>query len=264
MHRRDYKKIAEDTDNYIRNKEFNSQSELIISSLPKNTKHSHETKFKVLDESCIKTVIDLKDSGRLGLMNFASAKNVGGGFLTGANAQEEAIARVSNLSTEQEKFFEEYYQYNRKDNFFGLYSNRMIYSNDIEVFKNDDGEYIKNSTGDKVHPVIVDVMTVPAPNRTVTKKYIGEVSNSDVKDALRERIDNTLRAFANRECKHLILGAFGCGVFGNSPTDVAKIFRQRLSKNGEFYNTFETVTFSVIKGKWSNYDVFKHYFGNEG
>lgn len=107
--------IAKDTINYFKNKEFDTKSYAITVELDKNIKHSENTTFKILDESCIRTVIGLeKSKEKIGLMNFASAKNMGGGFLKGSNAQEESIARVSNLSLEQEKLFTDFYAINRK------------------------------------------------------------------------------------------------------------------------------------------------------
>ena len=73
---------------------------------------------------------------RVGVLNFASAKNPGGGFRRGANAQEESLARSSSLysSLAQTRFFTEYYGYNRRGK-TGIYSHRIIYSPKVIVFK---------------------------------------------------------------------------------------------------------------------------------
>ncbi|CAF1648869.1 unnamed protein product, partial [Didymodactylos carnosus] len=73
---------------------------------------------------------------RVGVLNFASAKNPGGGFLRGSNAQEESLARSSSLylALTQARLFNEYYGYNRRGK-KGIYSHRMIYSPRVTIFK---------------------------------------------------------------------------------------------------------------------------------
>ena len=76
------------------------------------------------------------DEDRVGVLNFASAKNPGGGFLRGSNAQEESLARSSSLYLvlTQSQFLAEYYQYNRRGR-GGIYSHRLIYSPRVTIFK---------------------------------------------------------------------------------------------------------------------------------
>lgn len=260
MSRKDFKKIAEDT--YKKSSDYSENSKAIFWEsngkpiIDKVYSKGYETEYRVLDESCIQTVLDMSKDGKesIGLMNFASAKNPGGGFLNGSQAQEEAIARVSNLAYMQEPFLKELYVPNRKDNLYGLYTNHFLTIENVCVFKQESGDYLEN-------PIAIHVVSVPAPNKTVTKTYEGHVTNSDIKQVLRLRIDNTLQAFMEMGSEHIILGAFGCGVFGNSPTDVAKIFRQLL--NTKYKGCFKSITFSVISGNSSNFKVFNHYFGEE-
>jgi uncharacterized protein (TIGR02452 family) len=52
--------------------------------------------------------------------------------------------------------------------------------------------------------------------------------------------------------RDLVLGAWGCGVFGNDPFDVAALFKQALDACP---GVFRKVVFAVYGG--GNYDVFK-------
>ena len=73
---------------------------------------------------------------RVGVLNFASAKNPGGGFLGGSKAQEESIARSSSLylAQTQARFRNGFYDYHRHGE-RGVYSHRMIYSPRVTIFK---------------------------------------------------------------------------------------------------------------------------------
>lgn len=57
--------------------------------------------------------------------------------------------------------------------------------------------------------------------------------------------------------RHLVLGAWGCGVFGNSTMEIALMWRKFLI-DGKFKNTFETITFAITDEKFVN--IFKNVF----
>ena len=96
------------------------------------------------------------------VLNFASATNPGGGVKTGSNAQEECLCRCSTLypCLTSGNLLNDYYKYHRdrKDTF---YTDRIIYSKDITVFKEDIREPILMDE-DKRYKVVI--ITSPAPN----------------------------------------------------------------------------------------------------
>lgn len=72
--------------------------------------------------------------GKTALLNFASFKNPGGGFLGGSMAQEEALCHASFLYNVLENFMD-YYEENRKDVNRGMYRDRSIfYSLGVKYF----------------------------------------------------------------------------------------------------------------------------------
>ena len=73
-------------------------------------------------------------------LNFASAKNPGGGFLSGSQAQEESLARATGLYGSVNRVTQ-YYETNRRCSTC-LYTDHMIYSPAVPVFRNDDDELI--------------------------------------------------------------------------------------------------------------------------
>lgn len=173
---------------------------------------------------------------KIGVLNFASAKNPGGGFLRGAQAQEESLARSSALYRSLLKC-PDYYDFHRSHKSL-LYSDRIIYSPDCPVFKNDDGTLLEE-------PYLVDFITSPAPNA-------GEIRRNQPKDAekirdvLYSRGAKLLSLAVYHDCDALVLGAWGCGVFRNDPSMVAQMFADFLLPNGQFWGRFKRVVFSVL------------------
>lgn len=64
---------------------------------------------------------------------------------------------------------------------------------------------------------------------------------------MRARVDRALAVMAHHGHRHLVLGAWGCGVFGNDPEIVADQFAVALE--GPFAGVFEEVVFAVLD--WS-------------
>src|SRR5215475_10324587 len=85
------------------------------------------TKIEVANETTFRGLVRLSArGGHIGCLNFASARNPGGGFLTGAQAQEEALARASGLYPCLQAA-PEYYEKNRA-NRSAVYLDLVIFS----------------------------------------------------------------------------------------------------------------------------------------
>ncbi len=195
--------------------------------------------FEVRNETTLMGAERLAKSAqfqKIGVLNFASAKNPGGGFLKGAQAQEESLARSSALYRSLLKC-PDYYDFHRSHKSL-LYSDRIIYSLDCPVFRRDDGTLLEE-------PYLVDFITSPAPNA-------GEIWRNQAKDAekirevLYSRGAKLLSLAVYHDCDALVLGAWGCGVFKNDPSMVAQMFADLLLPNGQFWGRFKSVLFSVL------------------
>ena len=66
-----------------------------------------------------------------------------------------------------------------------------------------------------------------------------------VEPALRRRAELVLRIAESHAVDHLVLGAWGCGVFQNNPALVASVFADLLQAPGPFARAFSTVVFAV-------------------
>jgi len=153
---------------------------------------------------------------------FASARNPGGGFLRGAEAQEESIARSSALYACQltQPSFYEAHRASRDLR----YSHRVIYSPAVPVFRNDKGSLLDN-------PYTTAMLTCAAPNR-------GGLTHPDiahtVPEVLRARATRVLEVAAFHGHRTLVLGAWGCGVFRNNPAEVTEAFTHALKSVPHF------------------------------
>lgn len=62
---------------------------------------------------------------------------------------------------------------------------------------------------------------------------------------------------AGNDISHCILGALGCGVFGNPPKRVAQIFRKVISEE-EFAGRFDDIIFAILDTRGSkNSQIFQ-------
>jgi len=82
----------------------------------------------------------------------------------------------------------------------------------------------------------------------------GRYADDAQRDRMREKIKCVLRAAVAQRCRRLVLGAFGCGAFGNPPMEVAQLFRRVLlgregNRGGEFAGYFDEVTFAIKGGR---------------
>ncbi|MBP0021636.1 MAG: TIGR02452 family protein [Cyanobacteria bacterium SBLK] len=198
-----------------------------------------QTTFSVVNETTLQGAARLSQNEaitKIGVLNFASAKNPGGGFLKGAHAQEESLARSSGLYRSLLKA-PQYYEYHRQQHTC-LYSDWMIYSPQCPVFRKDDGTFLEQ-------PYCVDFITSPAPNAgAIARNSPREIAK--IPATLHERSQKLLALAASYNCDALVLGAWGCGVFRNDPQRVAEIFFQHLGVGGKFWGRFQTVLFSVL------------------
>lgn len=169
------------------------------------------------------------------VLNFASAKHPGGGVLKGTVAQEEALARASSLYP----IIKDCTEFYNNTPSAPYYSDRIIYSTPIYVFKNDYGQYIE--------PIECEVITCAAPNYSFTNIDINKH-----KEIIRQRFTKVLMSAIENNQRNLLLGAWGCGVFKN-PADInAQIFREVLDN---YSNYFDDIIFAIPDD--TNYEIFK-------
>lgn len=195
--------------------------------------------------------------GKIAVLNFANPHYPGGGVQNGAMAQEECLCRSSNLylCISNQNVFDDYYLYNRNigNKFF---SDRLIYTKDVTVFK-DDSTVPKMMSEDEWFNV--DVITCAAPY-IADRRY---TNNAALKQLFKGRIKNIFESAIDNDVDVIILGAFGCGAFKNPPELVAKAFHEVIDEN-DYNKYFKKIVFAIKcnYAKSNNYDIFfDEFFG---
>jgi uncharacterized protein (TIGR02452 family) len=213
-------------------------------------------RIEVRNETTFSALQRLADgTSHVACLNFASAKHPGGGFLSGAQAQEEALARSSALYACLLRA-PDYYERNRA-NRSAIYLDLLIFSPLVPFFRDDSGALLET-------PILASVITAPAPNAGALAD--GEPGNMVLLEpALRRRAELVLQTAQGHGVDKLVLGAWGCGVFRNDPRMVARVFSELLSLSGPFDGAFTEVAFAVYDPSRDQvtHRAFVNVFGSE-
>ncbi|MAX71917.1 MAG: TIGR02452 family protein [Flavobacteriaceae bacterium] len=229
---------------YLNNEDLKTYREKEL--IPSNIK----TSIEITSEDSLSAILRLNSESIKNIMclNFASAKKPGGGFLNGALSQEESLAMSSALyPTLKENF--EYYQMHRNMRSC-IYTDAMIYSPKVPVFRNNNGELMDNYCN-------TTFITCAAVNAGIVK-FEEPRKVSYIPSIMQQRIENVLSVAKDRNHEDLILGAWGCGVFQNDPNTIANLFYKQL--NGKFKNQFKRVVFAIYSRNEKFIQAFKNVF----
>lgn len=212
------------------------------------TLNTFAAKIFVTKERAIECALRLSKevSGRIAVLNFASAKNPGGGVANGASAQEEAICRITNLYPSLCLMRDKGIFYDSKRR--SPYSDEVLYSRDIVVIKSDEDEPKLLAKNERI---LTDVVTCAAPNQTGLK-----IPDDEVQEIIRRRIVRVLDACIENGAVNVVLGAWGCGAFRNPPKPVVTAIMTEISEKYTF--AFNNIVFAVYcRGKEIvNYETF--------
>ncbi|GAA1456629.1 TIGR02452 family protein [Nocardiopsis exhalans] len=211
-----------------------------------------DTRFEVTGESTLAAArrVVAQEPGRVAALNFASARKPGGGVVNGAKAQEESLARASALYDSLIRC-PEFYDHHVANRSL-LYTDRVIWSPSVPVYRDDRAGWLPEA-------VAVDFLTAAAPNLRMIERNQPELRLL-VPEALDRRARAVLAVAAHHGAKRLVLGAWGCGVFGNRPAAVAAAFGKHLL-DGEFAGVFERVVFAVLDRDEAVRRPFEERFG---
>jgi hypothetical protein len=217
-------------------------------------------------------LIEEKD-GAVCILNMANAYRQGGGWLEGTTAQEETICYRTTLiptlkisyypipdvypmpdTTDQNLEEQDKFAVSReRSNHVGV-----IFSPKVAINRNG-GPYWepyafdgKNPKG-IFQPMIISVVSAAAVDlrptsnheRTSWDKY----PVPELRDIMKDKIRLILRVTVRRRMRRLVLGAFGCGVFRNSPWEVATLFAEVFQEDEFQGGWWEEIVFAIKVGE---------------
>ncbi len=206
----------------------------VLASVPEGD----EATIEVRNESTLAGIFRplAETSEPVAALNFASAKNPGGGFLNGSQAQEESLARSSALYASLLRA-PDYFERHRASRSC-LYSDAMIVSPSCPIFRDDDGNLLER-------PIAATFITSAAPNAGAIASNTPEELPL-LRETFVRRSEHVLALAAAHGCRVLVLGAWGCGVFRNDPAMVADAFASHVGKGGPWSRRFRRIVFSVL------------------
>ena len=198
------------------------------------------------------------------VLDMANDRVAGGNPEKGAKAQEEELCRRSTLSLGLYQFSpKKFHTYFTNETIAPLGSYPLslfgaIYVPGVTVYKEKDTYAIMKN------PFKCAVIAIGAIRLPILKK--GRLNNLDV-SITKGKIRTILRVAIKHNHTKLVLGAFGCGAFGNPPRQMAELFKKVLAEK-EFYGFFSEICFAIIEddnstkcNKEGNYKPFKEVFG---
>jgi uncharacterized protein (TIGR02452 family) len=234
-----------------------------------------DTHYKICYGSSLNVATTLyrahpKREFQIGILNSASSKNPGGKFFRGTIAQEDCICRASLLYHCLFQYIHKehhFYLINSKPKYKSSSSSCAIFSPRVPVIRHDT---LRGEILDEYYQF--SFVSIPAPNAFVLGREEEECEcvpqaqapgasgrgeayeHMTLNAALRDRCLRALCIFAEQNMTELVLCAFGCGVHGNRPKDVAACFRDILDT--ELKGRFQTVAFAILPSRPLNYEAF--------
>ncbi|KAJ7191006.1 hypothetical protein GGX14DRAFT_381565 [Mycena pura] len=166
----------------------------------------------------------------LAVLNFASATSPGGGFLGGARAQEETLARSSNLYSSLSSAAARPFYTAHNTRADPRFSHVMLLTRSVRFVRDDRGVWVP--------PADVDVLTSAAVNVNALRQALHPRGGkeaplpaalaAEVAALMRERMSRILCAMARAGATVIVLGSFGTGAFRNKVEFVAETWAELL------------------------------------
>ena len=194
----------------------------------------------VINSDCLQEAeAHVLGGSKVAVLNMANSKNAGGGFRSGAGAQEENIHRRSDVFR---------FLWGRRHALYPIKTGEAIMSEGVTVFRGPE----ESGYPFLEKPFRVTIISCAALYRPLLRTRYSNIGDegepemeTEAADDMRVRIKTILYAAERSECDTIILSAFGCGAFRCPPGHVALIFRQEILANTMAYSR-KKVIFAIF------------------
>lgn len=160
--------------------------------------------------------VDLSNKrAKVAILNMASPLSPGGGFLNGATSQEESLCMRTTLLP------------SLRDTFYRLPEVAAVYTPDVLVFRDQDAEDLAKRDRWFVDCVTSAMLrqpdTEPGADGTPAR-YTHETD----RDLVMQKMRHVMAVFRLKGAKRIVLGAWGCGAYGNPVDEVSAAWKHVL------------------------------------
>lgn len=212
---------------------------------PSKCPHLPQKPIRVLNSDTIDAALTLTSSSLLSkpkpvlVLNMANAYHSGGGWLHGTLAQEEALCYRSSLS------------FTLKHRYYPIPEAGGIYSPTVVVIRESitQGHNLLDLSKPDELPILSVVSVAAINGPKVSKDTTGNEVYTDRKDreVMKEKMRVVLRIAAVNGHRALVLGALGCGAFGNPRGEVVACWKEIFSETEFQGGWWESVVFAVME-----------------
>ncbi|KAH3758127.1 TIGR02452 family protein [Pelomyxa schiedti] len=195
---------------------------------------------EVREADCIEVALELKQRGlNPAVLNMASASHPGGGYKTGAGAQEENLHRRTSLF----HCLEDPYRVNPHRLWrYPIPEFGVLYSPNVPTFRQSEAHaYAFLDTVQELSYISAAAYNQPPLD---TDRTTGDpiLSGKVLRDT-EHKIHVIFQVAIENGHDSLVLSALGCGAYGNPPVSIALLIKQALRQYGQY---FQTVAIAVI------------------
>ena len=218
---------------------------------PKHCPKLSPTKIRVLNADSIDAALSLSSRTAVTpsaptnkpvlILNMANAYHPGGGWLNGALAQEEALCYRSSLS------------FTLKNKYYPIPEAGGIYSPTVLVIRESmaQGHNLLDLSKPDDLPVVscVSVAAIRGPYMVKDSRGVDRYYYAKDRETMKEKMRVVLRIAAVGKHSVLVLGALGCGAFGNPRVEVVQCWKDVFRETEFGGGWWETVVFAVMEKK---------------
>jgi uncharacterized protein (TIGR02452 family) len=235
------------------------QSSVLLVNLPPLPKPSPPNApitytIRVLQTDTISAALELHLSApnaKIAILNMASPLRPGGGVLTGATSQEEFLCTRTTLLP------------SLKDEFYRLPERGAIWTSDCLVFRDAEGNNLPKADRFYVDAITSSMLRFPELKGDRDGPKSTWANEQDFELVL-EKMRIVMRAISNNGTQRVVLGAWGCGAYGNPVREIARAWRTVLmgNRNGrkEEWEGVEEIVFAITASHMV--EVFGDVFAN--